>query len=782
MNRYSRVTPSQFNPLSLSEIMAPALSKQKTHDTTIQRLDELGLFDINRLEQDEDFSSKYINDYTDKVNKQAEAIMANGVDAQSMRDMMKLKQDRDNFLKNDGRDIIQNYQKFQANKAILDKKLASDQISGKRYEEILELAKKGYDGFQKGSYQDYYGAAEQDVGEYMKKSLVGLQPSQIAQHYGLKQSGVNGVLTYANSKHKSLNPLKLKDGKITQENMIEKYVTDRVMGSPEIMADFDHRKKYDPNFNAEKYISNLAKSTDYAGGNIQETYDRKYMNSPTNGSSKAEKKPFEYDNIYASDTNTRNIFAGKGNSSEIKSSINDLMTSKKPKEVNQGNILNNQYNRAQESFKKNNPTSVAAITKHEGHSTYNDLMNGNLTGGKTYTHSEITDLFNNVGVLERNANSKNTGGRDRSANFAQANPYNANSGDRIEIDGRYVNIKDNNNKVIGSMSKKEYEKMSNEKNGYLKARDNYEDEFENYLQDYTDHTRNYMLTDLKSSEDNNIDQTLTTWLRDGSTGNLKDNVMNIKMYTKDGEDLDDTEEEMKELSDENKRGVINSIKSGDGDVEFLSFTSENENGVPSVNIRVKLENGKYANADLQLNKLRADNSLAKNVETYILDSYGKYGGTSGKILKQRSLDRMKWKDVTPSSVVEFNQSDTIKSKMSSTTNRILENKIGKGYKIDIEKGDNGMFMIAVGGNDGKGNTIGEALKWNDLFESKEDINNLQEPQKIRYLENELLKYTNKFDVRSVTGSEYNQFIDHIINNDVLIMDDNYIDLLNLISK
>jgi len=291
-----------------------------------------------------------------------------------------------------------------------------------------------------------------------------------------------------------------------------------------------------------------------------------------------------------------------------------------------------------------------------------------------------------------------------------------------------------------------------------------------------------MLTDLKSSEDNNIDQTLTTWLRDGSTGNLKDNVMNIKMYTKDGEDLDDTEEEMKELSDENKRGVINSIKSGDGDVEFLSFTSENENGVPSVNIRVKLENGKYANADLQLNKLRADNSLAKNVETYILDSYGKYGGTSGKILKQRSLDRMKWKDVTPSSVVEFNQSDTIKSKMSSTTNRILENKIGKGYKIDIEKGDNGMFMIAVGGNDGKGNTIGEALKWNDLFESKEDINNLQEPQKIRYLENELLKYTNKFDVRSVTGSEYNQFIDHIINNDVLIMDDNYIDLLNLISK
>jgi len=294
MNRYSRVTPSQFNPLSLSEIMAPALAKQQIHDTSMQRLDELGLFDIERLKQDENFTSDYINNYTDEVNAQADAIMAGGVNSQSMRDVMKLKRKRDSFLKNEGRDIIKNYQGFQENKKVLDAKLARNEITGNRYDEILEVAEREYKGHKNGPYESYMGAKDVNIGEKITKYAKDLDRNKVAANYGLIESEVDGVLTYASGSFESRNNLDFNEGKgITMDNLLEQHIASMVSQDNEIQADIAHQKRYNPESDIESKVQGMISQANTSFGGISETMKTGYMTNPSykSGTSKKPDTP-----------------------------------------------------------------------------------------------------------------------------------------------------------------------------------------------------------------------------------------------------------------------------------------------------------------------------------------------------------------------------------------------------------------------------------------------------------------------------------------------------------
>lgn len=92
MNRYSQITPSQFNPLSLQEIMATPLMQRQKHDQLLAQQEVLrqGLAKTNPHEKYYDEAVKLKNDLNSKILSQAELLAKEGVNPNSQADFLSL--------------------------------------------------------------------------------------------------------------------------------------------------------------------------------------------------------------------------------------------------------------------------------------------------------------------------------------------------------------------------------------------------------------------------------------------------------------------------------------------------------------------------------------------------------------------------------------------------------------------------------------------------------------------------------------------------------------------
>lgn len=178
-NRYTNLTPSQFNPLSLEEIMMVPLAKQAKHEATQSGLSAAGLFDVNRLQADEDLISKSTGEFRNKLTGVEDKLMERGVSSDISKQLIDLKRKKDYNLSQEGDwGKAQNaYAGYQANmKEIRDNKNMSE--SDKQL--FSRYALERYKGIEAGDrYSSYFGADPVNGLEYLNPMLKNMPPQTL---------------------------------------------------------------------------------------------------------------------------------------------------------------------------------------------------------------------------------------------------------------------------------------------------------------------------------------------------------------------------------------------------------------------------------------------------------------------------------------------------------------------------------------------------------------------------------------------------------------------------
>lgn len=229
INRFSRLTPSVFNPLSMQEIFTVPLAKQQQHDQTQAKLDELGLFDINRLNQDDDTAREFINDYRSEIDKQVESIMQKGINNQSQRGVRNLLSKKNKWLSNDGQggQIVGNYNAYQNYATQLADALKEGKILKEQHDALLNQATAEYKGVANDGRLNLQTAANHvDISKKLQPYIKDIMsnPIELEQNTGFKYDSNSGM--YVN----------VKDGiKVHQDGLIEILANNFAKTDPEIM-------------------------------------------------------------------------------------------------------------------------------------------------------------------------------------------------------------------------------------------------------------------------------------------------------------------------------------------------------------------------------------------------------------------------------------------------------------------------------------------------------------------------------------------------------------------
>lgn len=236
-NRYTRLTPSTFNPLSLQEIFTVPLARQKQHDEAVASIDELGLFDINSLDQDRDAANQYINNFQGDLDKLSDQIMKRGIDNLSKRQIMKLAKDRDEWLKRgEGSKIVSNYNAYKANVEDVKKQYEKGDILRDKYILGIQQAKNNYKGVAEGDTYSPFSAVKDT--EYLKygqdiAKAISDNPKTITSY--------SPNLQYNEQTGKYVDVKTTQE--YTQEGAIKLAVQNGMMLNPEIMSDLNQRKQ-----------------------------------------------------------------------------------------------------------------------------------------------------------------------------------------------------------------------------------------------------------------------------------------------------------------------------------------------------------------------------------------------------------------------------------------------------------------------------------------------------------------------------------------------------------
>lgn len=102
MNRYTQLTPSQFNPLSLQEMMMVPLAKQKQYDNNLQSIEENNIFNVDKLDLHNNIVQPKIDEFQKQFNDVRDSMTSTGDIKTATKKLMKLRTERNNFLSADG--------------------------------------------------------------------------------------------------------------------------------------------------------------------------------------------------------------------------------------------------------------------------------------------------------------------------------------------------------------------------------------------------------------------------------------------------------------------------------------------------------------------------------------------------------------------------------------------------------------------------------------------------------------------------------------------------------
>lgn len=102
MNRYTQLTPAQFSPLSLQEMMMVPLAKQKQYDSALAEISENKLFNNQYLDVHSDIVNKEIDAMTGDLKGIEDELMSSGDVGSIKKRLVDLATRRKNFLSPQG--------------------------------------------------------------------------------------------------------------------------------------------------------------------------------------------------------------------------------------------------------------------------------------------------------------------------------------------------------------------------------------------------------------------------------------------------------------------------------------------------------------------------------------------------------------------------------------------------------------------------------------------------------------------------------------------------------
>lgn len=89
-NRYTNITPSQFNPLSLQEIMLVPTLKRQQHDAALAGMEQLRDLQVDPLKVHEERALQIKSDFENKINEKVEQLNSQGYNPSIVSELSRL--------------------------------------------------------------------------------------------------------------------------------------------------------------------------------------------------------------------------------------------------------------------------------------------------------------------------------------------------------------------------------------------------------------------------------------------------------------------------------------------------------------------------------------------------------------------------------------------------------------------------------------------------------------------------------------------------------------------
>lgn len=165
VNRFARrQVYDQFNPLSIQELSMVPLVKQQQHDAQMAAALQQKAA-ANALLKDQEDADNLIADVDNRINSFTGDLMNKGVQRNSTKNLLELKQYRDQLMSPDGAlgKINANAAAYQAYYKDQKDRFEKGQITRDQFERAVQSSMKEYQGYKNGSFQGYTPSKYVDI-------------------------------------------------------------------------------------------------------------------------------------------------------------------------------------------------------------------------------------------------------------------------------------------------------------------------------------------------------------------------------------------------------------------------------------------------------------------------------------------------------------------------------------------------------------------------------------------------------------------------------------------
>jgi len=179
VNRFTNITPSSFTPLTLQEIMAVPLAKQKQHDELLAGADEFTALKSQRLSQDADAVDARLGELRGRADDISSSLLEGGVSRDLMGQLRRLKREKEVEFGQEGLVGSAAANFASATKFVNDLATKKEQQAGWSPARAKAWAQKQVAGFKgtdagDGTFRTFQGqglATKVDFGEFIENAI-----------------------------------------------------------------------------------------------------------------------------------------------------------------------------------------------------------------------------------------------------------------------------------------------------------------------------------------------------------------------------------------------------------------------------------------------------------------------------------------------------------------------------------------------------------------------------------------------------------------------------------
>lgn len=688
MNRYSQYSTSQFNPLSLEEIMAIPIFKQQQHDAFLQGAEKLNALDFNRLQADNAQAEKELQAYRDDVNSYVDELYKTGVNRNLTNKLQQLKRTYDKNMSTSGNwgKMVGNYKiaKKYWDEISKDKNLSMDEAQRLYAMQLGRFKGTINEDGTSNQFQTKYAPTDVDFSKKINDIYKTLQPDQ----YGIAPHLAKKLDTFT-SLWESNEVTELTKGKILN-SMVQ-----QMLGDPEVR-------------------------------------DRMLFENELNGS------PFTKEQLF-----TPVSMDEKGNI------VADTPLGLQIKGIAEGGSFKNVKNNY---FKDNDEYGLEQLKDQMARAREKDANGMQLISGEgryniLASFNGVADVQNKINSLKKagDEESLKTAHQYEEALFQATQEFNKNNSEYnniIEIKKRLLaegfteqqiqegidnlNIKNKptmlgkNASIIGTNFPSWLIQKFDKHNKDFKAIKEYNNKLNNYLKDYQIDTSNIYLGMGKNSEQ------YTKYGSEMLTRALNMNDITIDNVVDVGAD---GKQKMLKLNDKDRTNIINQI--GGGDINIVSFNDMQGQSKNKLIVQIKGKDGAYKRVSLNMQDLYDKNTGLMTASGNLLYNLGKMSDTQGQQTINKFIQNQQY-----SNVVVGHENDNKKDFyndpfLKDIISQKLPSSITKQYDVNLQQDSSGNYKIQMKNKlwdtdkdpkrTSKDKGTVRNMTWEDMFASNIDL-------------------------------------------------------------